>query len=242
MRTMAKWGYARRLDQNPSMLTTGESGPFVVGAAESGPPVLVRRAQSSVAVIGVWPRSRFFRRWEAGSWDGPKRPGPDPVQHQGLYPTRDERGETGSRLRKDREMDETPDRLYGWGYAGHSVDDLVAFAQTHGVHAVRLREGDEVVDGVARIPPAVQPVRGVVHAPILSQETAPTVRGRGGSSRPHRHVRRRRGGPSSRSRVRRGARGPPHTRTTARPTSTSPNVTMRPGRSSSSPDRRRGLL
>ena len=33
-------------------------------------------------------------------------------------------------------MDHPPDRLYGWGYAGHSVDDLVAFAQTHGVHAV----------------------------------------------------------------------------------------------------------
>src|SRR5665647_1085675 len=33
-------------------------------------------------------------------------------------------------------MDHPPDRLYGWGYAGHSVDDLVAFAQTRGVHAV----------------------------------------------------------------------------------------------------------
>src|SRR5665647_2081816 len=78
-------------------------------------------------------------------------------------------------------MDHPPDRLYGWGYAGHSVDDLVAFAQTRGVHAARLREGDEVVDGVARIPPAVQPVRGVVHAPILSQKApglAPLLAGR----------------------------------------------------------------
>jgi len=33
-------------------------------------------------------------------------------------------------------MDDTPDRLYGWGYQGRSVADLLAFAQARGVRAV----------------------------------------------------------------------------------------------------------